>query len=396
MITHGMSSVLCEMRSQTKKNRDMSKDLKLEGRLQICLVHCQKSKTSKLNRQSTPKNYQRKVTSRRQATTEVPPSMDQEDKSEIDQADVNDFKRLFNVVEQRRAADKNLVDKVENGRKLLQIKILNKVLLSLASKIGMESISDLLKSILNVDELTIQYHPSLRRAKEFTDNKGEKRVAIDEKLDLMVKEAPAAGVVLSRLVDLYKIIKILTKFCQNIYEILAALDEYQPGSDDFFLKAGYCLDKLICLKTCLPEYLIGRYKSAELFHKFITEFYVKYYLSNFFVKDKSTKVTLLRRNILDQLPELAKWLQLFIPMLVEFVNKLSSLKPSTLYAHWKNSSRDIWREQLKFFSDFNFSGSPCKNNEFAFELMKIADVFIEDVSLEILEMCSYLTEKADF
>ena len=354
------------------------------------------SKNSSSSRQSTPKDYQRKGTSRRQATTEVAPSMDQEDKSGIDQADVNDFKRLFNVVEQRRAADKNLVDKVENGRKFLQIKILNKVLLSLASKIGMESISDLLKSILNVDELTIQYHPSLRRAKEFTDNKEEKRVAIDEKLDLMVKEAPAAGVVLSRLVDLYKIIKILTKFCQNIFEILNALDEYQPGSDDFFLKAGYCLDKLICLKTCLPEYLIGRYKSAELFHKFITEFYVKYYLSNFFVKDKSTKVTLLRRNILDQLPELASWLQLFIPMLVEFVNKLSSLKPSTLYAHWKNSSRDIWREQLKFFSGFKFSDSPCKNNEFAFELLKIADVFIEDVSLEILEMCSYLTEKADF
>ena len=83
-------------------------------------------------------------------------------------------------------------------------------------------------------------------------------------------------------------------------------------------------------------------------------------------------------------------------MLEEFVNKLSSLKPSTLYGHWKNSSRDIWREQLKFFSDFKFSDSPCKNNEFAFELMKIADVFIEDVSLEILEMCSYLTEKADF
>ena len=407
------------------------------------------SKTSASSRQSTPFNRQ---TIRRSFAGPVPLRFNEEDEPVVDIAEVDVASNVLQTAEQRRAADDKLVDKVKNGNLFLQLKMLDEVLSSLVSKIGLESLTKELQNFLNLNELTkriqkqakliepLQNEVWLREADkvaEFTDTEVERRVGIDEKLDVLVedaparskqlqsvelsrkaetveeskknekasrfdhdklytwvKEAPAEGVLLSRLVDLYKILKALTKFCKDIIKIIKVLDKYQPGTDDYYEKADVCINILNCLKPRLPEYLIDRYESSKLFHKFSTGSYVKYF-SNFFKKDKSTKEPHLRRNIVNHLPELASWLQLYIPMLVEFGNAVSYLNITSWYEDWENRSRDILREPKRKFSEFNFSEPSCKSDEFALKLIDIVDVFIKDVSLELSEMIENLTEKLD-
>ena len=159
------------------------------------------SKTSALNRQSRPR-YQLKVT-KREAAPEVLPILDE---SETDSAEVNPQSNVLPIADQRTAADDKLVDKVENGSLFLQLKMLHKVLPSLAHKIGLESLLKELQSILNVNELTehrprpnqtkfkepLQSKVRLRGDEEFTDNKVEKSVT-DGNLDFLVKDAPAVN-----------------------------------------------------------------------------------------------------------------------------------------------------------------------------------------------------------
>ena len=459
MITHGMSSVLCEMRSQTKKNRDMSKDQKLEGWLQICLVHCQKSKTSKLNRQSTLKNYQRKVTSRRQATTEVPPRLYQECESGIDLAERNETSIILQTPEPRRAADDVLVDKVENGNMFFQLRMLDKVLPSLKSKIGMENLSKELQNILSDIELKVNHsssklgetlefsskessrieyeaeeplvcdaHKFKLNAKKFaesTNDNVEMRVATDEKLDAPAESVQLQPEELSRkaekivelsknkkassnkvwklnpiesgtflkFAELCRVILDLKKFCESVFQTLKFIVERQADTEEFYGIAGSNIKQLIYLRSRLPDDIIKKYKCAKMFHEFSTGFYVEYF-SNFFKKDALANY-LLCTDVKEYLPELARWLELHIPLLVSLGNEVSYLSTSSSQFRWRQFSRLVGDRQIDMFTGFNFFGSPCENEDFAYELISLVNVFIEDVSFVLSGKNEYLTEKAD-
>ena len=129
-----------------------------------------------------------------------------------------------------------------------------------------------------------------------------------------------------------------------------------------------------------------------MFHEFSTGFYVEYF-SNFFKKDESGKKYLLCTDVKDYLPELARWLELYIPLLVSLRNEVSCLSLSQF--RWYQFSRLVGDRQNDLFTEFNFSGSPCENEDFAYELISLVNVFIEDVSAVLSEKIGYLTEKAD-
>ena len=62
------------------------------------------------------------------------------DESRISLAEGNETSNISQTPEPRRVTDGKLVDKVENGNIFFQPKMLEKVLPSLASKIGLESL----------------------------------------------------------------------------------------------------------------------------------------------------------------------------------------------------------------------------------------------------------------
>ena len=361
------------------------------------------SKTSALNRQSRPR-YQLKVT-KREAAPEVLPILDE---SETDSAEVNPQSNVLPIADQRTAADDKLVDKVENGSLFLQLKMLHKVLPLLAHKIGLESLLKELQSMLNVDELTedcsrpnktnkfrepLQHETWSRKAEKVEEsNQSENAIRLSlNKLDHMVKEAPAKGVLLSRLVDFYKIIKALIAFCKTICETLKILDEYQPGTDEFFEMAILRIKKLICLKSYLPKYLIDRYHCAKVFEQFSTGLYVKYF-SNLVKKDMSNDESRLFRNI-DFLAEFTRWLKLFVQVLVEYENALSYSKLTSWYGHMEkfdiSEIRDIICEQKKLESFLDSYDLP-HDYEFAYEFVNIVELFIDDLGSEVVEMSDYL------
>ena len=368
------------------------------------------SKTSALNRQSRPR-YQLKVT-KREAAPEVLPILDE---SETDSAEVNPQSNVLPIADQRTAVDDKLVDKVENGSLFLQLKMLHKVLPSLAHKIGLESLLKELQSMLNVDELTedcsrpsqankfrepLQHETWSRKAEKIEEsNQNENAIRLSlNKLDHMVKEAPAKGLLLSRLVDLNKVIKALIRFCKNIFKTLEIIDDYPPGTDEFFEIAAFSIKKLISLKSYLPEYLKERYSCAKVFQQFSTGLYVERF-SNLVEKDMSDEESHLCRNIVKHLPDFARWLKLYIQVLVEFGNALSYSKLTTWYGHTEKSpseTGDILHEQKEMFWRFSSSSLPFKSQDFAYEFFNILDHFIEDVGSEVSEMSDYLCEKLDF
>ena len=421
------------------------------------------SKTTSLNRQSTPKNDQRKGASRRQATTKVPFRFNQEDESVIDLAEDNETSNVLQTAEQRRAADDKLIDKFENGNLFLQLKMLDKVLPSLESKIGLESLLKELQSILNVGEFKVHRPSSKLRATpqslkssrkklsgteykaeealvdnahklktnaeksaEFTNNDVERRVAIDEKLDATAESELLQSTESSRtakkvdelsknkkasintnckldpiekgnffrFAGLCRVILDLTKFCEIVLQNLKFIVERQADTDEFYRIAGSNLKQLTCLKSRLPEDLIKKYRCAKMFHEFSIGHYVEYF-SNFFKKDKSANNYLLCTDVKDYLPELALWLELYIPLLVSLGNEVSYLSSRSSHFSWKQFSRVVQNNQEDMFMEFNFSGSPCRNDDFALKLISLVNVFIEDVSLVLLEKIKYLTENPD-
>ena len=94
---------------------------------------------------------------------------------------------------------------------------------------------------------------------------------------------------------------------------------------------------------------------------------------------------LLCTDVKDYLPELALWLELHIPLMVSLGNEVSHLNSSSSHTRWRRFSRLVCDRQNYMFIELDFTGSPCENENFAFKLISIVHVFIEDVSLVLSE-----------
>lgn len=322
----------------------------------------------------------------------------------------------------------------EDGSILFGLKTLEEVLPPLVNKIGFENLLKEMQCILNVSELT-EFFPSGNKRKleepsafaeffreeeklskkqkkeekkskildvqkfenlgckfkynaekrdKYIRNKIKSKINMDEKLKVFVEDASVDGVLLSRLVDILKVLKILTRFCEHVFETLKNFVELPADTDELLEIAASNIKQLMCLKSGLPTYLVDRYNCSKLYIDFCDDFYMEYFL-NFFTKDESAEDYVLRTDVVGHLQELARWLELYIPLLVKLSGLVSKLNGKTLPDEWEELYCDFLREQGKKFSEFKFSDSPCENVYFALKLIYIVQVLIEDVKKELPE-----------
>ena len=85
---------------------------------------------------------------------------------------------------------------------------------------------------------------------------------------------------------------------------------------------------------------------------------------------------------MDQLRELARWLELCIPLLVKLSGFFSKLDGTTSPDDWEELYCHFLSEQEKMLSEFKFPDPPCENVDFAFQL-----IYIVNVSSEIGDRC---------
>ena len=135
------------------------------------------------------------------------------------------------------------------------------------------------------------------------------------------------------IVELAEILNKLISVCEKIVYTLQIMDQYQL-SNDYDKMAKFYISKLIHLKCPLSASLIIKYDSAELFHKFMTGFYIMYF-SNCLVIE--SKVSHLRIDVVYQQERLKVWLKKYIPMLNLFKNSVADF-PKT----WDLKAWDEW------------------------------------------------------
>ena len=297
---------------------------------------------------------------------------------------------VVQAADQRRAADDSLIDKILNGSLRLKLEVLEKVLPSLANEITLEKLLKELRIFLNVSELT-EHRPGqaqskpkkLAKPKELLkaetveeSNKNELSRNLMLKKPDFFKDARAVSVLLSRLADLYKVLNLLTGFCKKISAHLKIIVERQSVIED---APALNIRQMIFLKTYPPEYLIKEYKCANLFHLFSTKFYVNYFL-------KLSAENYLSTPVVDHLRELARWLELYISLLVELKTLVLRLNGRTTPDDYAELHRGFRSEQDQMFLEFKFSDPPCENADFALQLIYVVDAFIEDVCSELSVM----------
>ena len=116
------------------------------------------------------------------------------------------------------------------------------------------------------------------------------------------------------------------------------------------------------------------------------------FFSKFLKTDDSVFNFYLRINILKYLPELANWLELHIPLLVNIENEVSCLNSSSSRFIWKQLSSVVENKQLDRFFESGLTFRPYKNYDFANELIMVVHFFIWDVDLVLSEMSEYQTK----
>ena len=295
------------------------------------------------------------------------------------------------TAEQRRVTENLLVDKVLNGGLRLQLKVLVKVL-PLLKKTPLENFTREMQTVLNESQLT---DSSLARAHSMLEKKlnsaellKKAKIVEQSKINTMLSRnkmqekvnclSHAVSEPRSRLADLFEVLTLLTAFCKNIFVHLKIIVERKTITAKVFEVAASIIKQLINWKISLPKHLVENFKCAKLFYEFNTGFYVDYFRS-FFIDGGYVFHT----RAVDHLQELASWFELYISLLVKLSGLISKLNGGTSLDEWQELYHCFLSEQVKKFLEFKFSDPPCKNEDFALQLIYIVNNLIEDVSLDI-------------
>ena len=343
-------------------------------------------------------------------------------------------------------ANDELVEKIENGTILLQLKTLERILPSMANGIGFESLSIKLQSVLNVEKLT-EHRPIPKQnmsgdAQPFGENKlkidAEKLAEFSEtilesggvngeNLGVSVEEAtvdseteesaelsseveesnekagtskmltkldPAECAFLFSVSELHKVILHLTKFCEDIFKTVKLIVARKADTDKFYRIVESNIKQLLCLEIRLPEKLTKRYGCAAAIYKFSTGFYVKYF-SNLFKGPLFGKKYHHYKNNLNYLSKLACWLELLLPLLECLGNQVSCLTPSSSRFAFEQFSRVVQNKQTDLLDKSGLIVMPSENRHFANKLFTMVTFVLWDVNLVFSEMSKYQAEKLD-
>ena len=302
-------------------------------------------------------------------------------------------RKALQADERRKASEALLVEKVLNGGLRLQFKVLEEIILAL-KKTSLENFA-----VFN--ESFTEHRPSRReqckpgklkskaiRINIVEDSNIYTNLSRDFMLDVIRKESRAISVLCGRVAELFKVLTLFTEFCKNIYLHLKIIVESQPVTeepfkitDESFEVPASNVEQLLRYNTRLPMDLIKKYKCAKLFYDFSTEFYLVLFL-NMFIDHESGYH--LRKSDVTYLQDLVRFLELYIPLLVEFTGFVSKLNGETEkpFDEWQKLYRGFQKGQKKLFSKSKFCDLTCDAN-FAVQLNSIVDAFIEDVSSEL-------------
>ena len=324
--------------------------------------------------------------------------------NEVDEPGNNSAEvNALQTTEQRRAAEDLLVEKVLSGGIRLQLKVLEKVLPSLANVITLENLLREMQIILNISELTEpspgQAYSKLEKipnseelikkaelVEESNKNTESSRNLMQEKVNYL---AQAVSEPQSRLADLFEVLTLLTVFCKNIFVRLQILVERKPITVKVFEDVASIIKQLISWEISLPKHLIKKYKCAKLFYEFSTGFCVDYFLS-FFTKTESDYDYIFHSHTVDHLKELASWFELYIQLLVKLGTSVFNLDGKISPDDYKQLYRGFLSEHdemvKSMFLGFKFSDPPCKNDDFALKMISIVYSFVKDVGSELSVM----------